>query len=232
MGEEKLQALRIGDIPAAIYGAKSERVYVYVHGMMGRKEDSEPFAEIAEASGFQVLSFDLIGHGERERVSTPDPFNTLPEIEAVYDFARSRWGSISLYAVSIGAWFSLTFFQGRTLGKSLLVSPVVNMKLLIERMMTNAGVTPEILRDRKVIPDANLSWEYYDFAVKNQVTRWDTETEILYPERNNITPRSEIEEFAGKFGCGLTVLPDAEHWIHEADGVKFLRDWERDTILR
>ena len=227
-----MQALRFGDIPAVIYGKKSERVYIYVHGMMGRKEDAEPFAEIAGASGGQVLSFDLIGHGERERISTPDPFNTLPEIEAVDDFARSQWENISLYAVSIGAWFSLTFFQGKTLGKALLVSPVVNMKCLIERMMTNAGVTPEILRDRKVIPDANLSWEYYDFAVKNQVTRWDTETEILYPEHDNITPRSEIEEFAGKFGCGLTILPDAEHWIHEAGHVKFLRAWESDKILR
>ena len=232
MGEKELQAVRIDDIPAVIYGAKSNRVYIYVHGMMGRKEDAEAFAGIAEENGFQVISFDLIGHGERERISTPDPFNTIPEIEAVYDFARSHWESISLYAVSIGAWFSITFFQGKTLRKSHLVSPVVNMKSLIERMMKNAGVTPEILRDRKVIPEANLSWEYYDFAVKNQVTRWYSETGILYPERDNITPRCEIEEFAGKFGCGLTVLPGAEHWIHEADDVKFLRDWERDTILR
>ena len=227
-----MQAVKIGGIPAIIYGAKSYSAYIYVHGMMGRKEDAEAFAGIAEASGFQVISFDLVGHGERQRISTPDPFNTLPEIEAVYDFASSQWESISLYAVSIGAWFSLTFFQGKTLGKSLLVSPVVNMKSLIERMMKSAGVTPEILRDRKVIPEADLSWEYYDFAVKNQVAHWDTETEILYPERDNITPRYEIEEFAGRFGCGLTVLPDAEHWIHEADDVKFLRNWERDKILR
>ncbi len=217
----------INGIPAVIYGSESENVYVYVHGMKGRKEDAESFAGIAGETGFQTLSFDLPGHGERDGNVTPSPFNTIPEIEAVYDFSRSRWKNVSLYAVSLGAWFSLVCFNDKTITKALLVSPVVDMKRLIERMMMNCGVTPEILRDRKIIPEANLSWDYYTFAVEHQITRWEIDTHILYPENDNVTPRSEIERFAENFGCDLRVVPDAEHWLHTEEDLKFLREWEK-----
>lgn len=222
---DKEMYVNIRGIPALIYGKKSGCVYLYVHGMKGRKEDAETFALIAENKGFQVLSFDLHGHGERDGNVTPDPFNTLPEIEAVFDFARSKWESVSLYAVSIGAWFSLVSLHDKTLKKALLVSPIVNMKGLIERIMKSANVTPEILRDKKVIPEANLSWEYYKFAAEHEVTKWDCDTKILYPENDNITPRFEIDNFAEKFKCDLCVVPNAEHWLHTERELKFLLDW-------
>lgn len=222
--------INIDGIPAVIYGSPSEKVYLYVHGMKGQKENAESFSHIAEQKGFQVLSFDLPGHGERNHDVTPTPFNTLPEIESVNNFALSRWKSISLYAVSIGAWFSLLHFRNNPPSKALLVSPVVNMKSLIERMMTNYGVTPEILRAKGSIPEANLSWEYYRFACENVITHWDCETKILYPQNDNITPRVEIEEFAQKFGCDLSVVPDAEHWLHTEEELKFLRKWAEESI--
>ncbi len=220
----------INGIPAVIYGAESGNVYIYVHGMKGRKEDAESFSHIAEINGFQTLSFDLPGHGERDGNITPSPFNTIPEIEAVDDFARSRWENISLYAVSIGAWFSLVYFHDKPLRKALLVSPVVSMKNLIGRMITNAGITPEILRAKKIIPEKNLSWDYYSFAAEHDITRWEIDTRIIYPENDNITPRFEIESFAEKFGCDLSVVPDAVHWLHTESDLKFLREWEKGNI--
>ena len=220
----------INGIPAVIYGSESRNVYIYVHGMMGRKEDAEEFSRVADKNGFQVLSFDLQGHGQRKSNVSPTPFNTLPELETVHDFASSRWKNISLYAVSIGAWLSLLHFSSNPPLKTLLVSPVVNMKSLIERMMKNAGVTPEILKAKGTIPEANLSWEYYSFACENVITHWECETKILYPEHDNITLRFEIEEFAEKFGCDLCVVTDAEHWLHTEEELKFLRDWERKNV--
>ena len=132
--------------------------------------------------------------------------------------------------MSLGAWFSLVYFHDKPLRKALLVSPVVDMKSLIERMMTNAGITPEILRDRKIIPEANLSWDYCTFAAENQIKQWEIDTHILYPENDNITPRSEIESFAENFGCDLCVVPDAEHWLHTEEDLKFLREWEKRHI--
>lgn len=225
-------------INAVTYGEESDSVYIYVHGLYGKKEDAEEFSKIANKKGFQVLAFDLPGHGERkkegEQISTPPFSKTVDELEAVYDVACSEWKNVYLYAVSLGAYLSLVAYQGFELKKALLVSPVVNMKNLIERMMKNAGVTPEILKERKNIlavglrPEANLSWDYYKFTLENEISDWKFETEILYPELDNLTPREEIEAFAKKFNCGLTVLSNSEHYIHTEEALKFLRSWEEE----
>ena len=57
--------IAISGIPALLWGSPSERVYICVHGKMSRKESAENFALIAGEKGFQALSFDLPGHGER-----------------------------------------------------------------------------------------------------------------------------------------------------------------------
>ena len=128
--------INFSKIPVAIYGKESQKVYIYVHGLYGKKENAEDFSKIAEKKGFQVLSLDLPGHGERKK--NPDQPEEMPpfskavcEIQAVYEEANSQWKNISLYAVSLGAYFSLVALQGCDIKKALLVSPVMNMKNLI-----------------------------------------------------------------------------------------------------
>ncbi|MBR1486979.1 MAG: alpha/beta hydrolase [Synergistaceae bacterium] len=223
--------INFSKIPAVIYGEESKNVYIYVHGFLGKKEDAEEFSKIANKKGFQVLSFDLPGHGERRKNSEQAPempsfSKVVADLETIYEEANSDWKNISIYAVSLGAYFSLVTFQGLDIEKALLVSPVVNMKNLIERTMKNSGITPEILKARKNIPELNLSWDYYKFTLENEITDWNCKTEILYPERDNLTPRNEAEEFVKKFNCGLTVLPNGEHYIHTEEDLKILRAWE------
>lgn len=201
------------------WGAESEHGYIYVHGLNGSKNDAESFAGIAENFGLQVLSFD---------VNSFDPVNTLPQLEEIYTLARERWRSVGLYAVSLGAWFSMACFHDKPIARTLLVSPVVSMKNLIDRMMNSAGVTPEQLRTQGTI--ANLSWDYYSFAREHEISQWPSDTRILYPQLDDITPRTEIEQFAEKFACGLTVMPDAEHWIHTQAQTKILRAWEESNM--
>ena len=207
------------DISCEVWGAESEKAYIYVHGLNGSSKDAENFAGIAEGKGWQVLSF---------TIPSFEPAGTLPIIRSVYKYACKRWKDISLYGVSIGAWYSMIFFHDKPITQTMLVSPVVSMKNLIARMMNSAGITPQELREKGTI--ANLSWEYYMFACENEITSWHCPTKILYPENDNITPRNEIEDFAEKFSCGLTVLPDAEHWIHMDRELKFLHRWEEDNI--
>ena len=56
----------IGKIPVIIWGVKSGKAYIYVHGKMSDKESAETFARIAENKGYQTISFDLPEHGERK----------------------------------------------------------------------------------------------------------------------------------------------------------------------
>lgn len=121
----KTQKLEISGIPALLYGKESRKVYLYVHGKMGCKEEALPFAELACPAGYQVLAVDLPEHGERKGSSEKLlPWVAVPELEAVYSYAAERWKNVSLRATSIGAWFSMLALQAKPLRSALLLSPV------------------------------------------------------------------------------------------------------------
>ena len=102
----------VQEIPTVLYGDSSESVFLYIHGKMGCKEEAAHFAEIVCPKGYQVLSIDLPGHGERTgEMERFVPWEVVPELQAVYGSAQQRWKKISLYANSIGAYFSLLAFR-------------------------------------------------------------------------------------------------------------------------
>ena len=128
--------ITVQEIPAVLYGDSSESLFLYIHGKMGCKEEAARFAEIVCPKGYQVLSIDLPGHGERTvEMERFVPWEVVPELQAVYGFAQQRWKKIGLYANSIGAYFSLLAFREHKLEKSLFVSPILDMEKLIQKMM-------------------------------------------------------------------------------------------------
>lgn len=102
----------IAGIPALLVGEPSERLYLYVHGKMGCKEEALDFAERACPAGYQVLAIDLPEHGQRKgRTEKLLPWVAVPELQAVYRYAAARWPEVSLRATSIGAWLSMQALQ-------------------------------------------------------------------------------------------------------------------------
>lgn len=85
---------KISNIPAVLWGDKSKKVFIAVHGNMSNKEDVviQKLAEEANQNGYQVLSFDLPEHGER----TND--NTLCKVQVCV----SELSIIMNYAKNIG----------------------------------------------------------------------------------------------------------------------------------
>lgn len=216
-------------IPAVLYGDSGENLYLYIHGKMGCKEEAARLAEIVCPMGYQVLSVDLPGHGERtgerERFL---PWEVVPELRMIYETARQRWKKIRLYANSIGAYFSLLAFQEARLEKSLFVSPVLDMEKLIHDMMGWAGVTREQLREAGEIPTAfgeTLSWKYLTYAAEHQITGWDSPTAILYAGQDHLTDRETVDNFARRFGCAVTVMENGEHWFHTEEQLSVLDAW-------
>ena len=63
----KTQQFLIGQIPAVLYGEHAERLWLFLHGQMGYKEEAEVFAKIVCPKGAQVLGIDLPGHGNDHR---------------------------------------------------------------------------------------------------------------------------------------------------------------------
>lgn len=64
----KIKRIKINDIPSIIWGEKSNKVFIAVHGNMSNKEDEviKILAENVVSKGYQLLSFDLPEHGERK----------------------------------------------------------------------------------------------------------------------------------------------------------------------
>lgn len=51
----KVVELIIGSTSALLIGEKSEKVFLFVHGLHGRKEEALAFAKEAVPKGYQVL---------------------------------------------------------------------------------------------------------------------------------------------------------------------------------
>lgn len=222
---------KIGHMPALLCGGTADRVYLFVHGRHGCKEEARDFAEIVCPKGWQVLAVDLPEHGSRRgEAGTFDPWHTVPELREVMAHARRRWRHVALRATSIGAWFSMLAFGPAPPERSLLVSPVLDMAGLIRTMMGWAGVTEAELEARGEIAAAfgeTLSWRYYQYAKSHPIEAWAGPTAILYAGGDNMTSRGEAEAFAARFHCDLTVMENGEHWFHTEEQLTFLRQWTK-----
>ncbi len=230
----KKEYFQIQGIPSVLWGEPTKNLYLFIHGQGGCKEEAEPFAEIASGYGWQVLSIDLPEHGERkEEKNTFDPWHTVPELLTVMKYAKSHWNLVALRATSIGAWFSMLSFANENLKRCLFVSPILDMKQLIQNMMLWAGVSEDQLRLEQTIPTSfgqTLSLEYLSYVKEHPITKWIFPTEILYGDKDNLTERNIVENFTKHFGCLLTVIENGEHWFHTPEQLKVLEKWTRASF--
>lgn len=229
-----MEKLKLEGIPANLYGEPSDKLFLFIHGKNGNKEEAKPFAAIACPKGYQVLSFDLPEHGERgNETCTFDPSHAVPEFKSILTHARERWQHISIRANSIGAYFSMLSFTEESISQCLFVSPILDMEQLIGNMMKWSGVTEALLEEKKTIPTdfgETLSWEYLSWVRGHRIKKWDAPTSILYGTADYLTDRETADAFAGRFGCSLTVMDGGEHWFHTPEQLEVLKRWEKDQI--
>jgi uncharacterized protein len=223
------EAVRIESIPALVWGSPSDTMYLYVHGKMSSKEEAEGFADIANRKCCQVLSFDLPEHGERK----DEPYactvqNGVRDLGLVFDYAKHHWDRLSLFACSLGAYFSLSAFPDVAFDRCLFLSPILDMERLIQNMMKWCSVDEELLEEKREIPTPmgeTISWQYYQYVKEHPIGKWPSETHILYGTRDNLTEKSVIDKFCEKFRCELETLIDGEHYFHTQEQVRVLNDW-------
>lgn len=229
----KTERFTLKNIPLLLIGESSRKVYLYVHGKNGSKEEALDFAELACPAGYQVLAVDLPEHGERKGSSEKLlPWVVIPELQFICQYAKVHWRSVSLRTTSIGAWLSMMALQDKDLKQALFVSPVVDMEDLITNMMQWAGVTEAQLQQAGEIPTAfgeTLSWKYLCW-VREHPLQWHTPTQVLYGEKDNLTSREVLDRFKSNTGAHLTIMADGEHWFHTELQLAVLQEWERAHI--
>jgi len=225
------------NIPALVWGAPSTSVLLYIHGQGGNKEEAaclyDTICHTNDRANWrinrQILSIDLPGHGERASdADSFDPWHVVPEFICLWGDIQSRWEHISLFANSIGAWFSMLSFPQEHLDTCFFVSPVLDMKQLIQKMMQGAEVSETRLERERVIPTSfgqTLFWDYWQYVLAHPIIIWKPPTYILYGENDHLVDRGTVEEFAQRFGCTYTVVPGGEHWFHTESQLQAMRQW-------
>ena len=189
---------------------------LYVHGKGGSAEECEHFRPL-------FPNREMIGLDYR----TFTPWEAGEEIRASVKQLKNEYESITLIANSIGAYFCMQAGIDRLIDRAYMISPVVDMELLISDMMRRANVTEEQLKAEGMITvgfGEDLSWEYLCYAREHPV-HWRVPTEILYGGRDSLTAYETIKAFAEKHNARMTVMENGEHWFHTVEQMRFLDKW-------
>lgn len=189
---------------------------LYIHGQGGSAAEAEHYRPLFEDC--RVVGLDY---------SSQSPWEAKEEFPKLFDAVCGQEQPVTVIANSIGAFFAMTALSDKNIEKAYFISPVVNMRKLIEDMMTWANVSEDELCKKGVIETSfgqTLSWEYLSY-VRNHPIDWTVPTHILYGSRDNLTSLAAISEFAAQTGATLTVMENGEHWFHTEEQMKFLDHW-------
>ena len=228
------QNIGIENIPALLWGPKTGKLLIAVHGDQSNKEDDVIMivAEEAWKKGYQILSFDLPEHGVRKnepRICKAD--NCVEDLNKVMKYAQTISDSISLFGCSTGAYFSMLAYYNEEIKQTLFLSPVVDMKRIIENMMVWFDVSEVRLEKEQEIstPIKTLYWDYYQYVLKHPV-KWDKPTSILYGAHDNLCEFEFVDHFSKRVHADITILEEGEHFFHTETQLAFFREWLKRNI--
>lgn len=199
----KTETTTIGINNAIILGESSNKVFLFVHGQGGNKEEAILFAEIAVPKGYQVIGIDL--------PVMDQPWEVLAMLNVVKEYLYLNYDSVCIRANSIGAWFSLLVFQDTVIDQALFVSPILNMRVFIEGMQEK--------------DDA-----YYDWVIKHPIKQWSADTFILRPKIDLVVNDKVYDSFLNKFECQVHEVENGEHWFHTSEQLFAMKQWEKSVI--
>ena len=230
----RAEAFSLNGVPALRWGRPSRRGFLYLHGQGGSKAEAAAFAAAAAEAGWQTVSIDLPGHGDRAAEAADlVPWRVVPELRGALAELRGRWDRAALFGSSLGAWFGLLAYPDASLAGALFLSPVVDMEALIRKMMGWAGVSEKQLAREGIIPTdfgQDLSWAYLRYVRAHPVRRWRTPTAILCGGRDHLTDRGTVEAFAARNDCRLTVETSGEHRFHTPEQLAAVDRWQRAAL--
>lgn len=221
----------IEGIPSVEWGEKQDRVFIAVHGNMSHKEDTviQILAQVAVEKGYQVLSFDLPQHGDRkEKEPLCKVQYCVKDLQAIMRYAKQNWRTVRLFACSMGAYSSVLAYKDDALEQCLFLSPVVDMKLLIDQMMVFFNFTPERLqREQEIATPIGhvLYWDYYCYVNDHPIDRWNVPTAILFGGKDEVSDFSTVDAFVKRFKCHLDVEINSEHYFHTDEQLTAYKNW-------
>ena len=132
------------------------RLVIYIHGKGGNAKEAEHYKPLFPKD--DVIGFDY---------QSQNPWEAKVEFSDFYEKETKGYASVIVVANSIGANFTMFALADKKIEKAFFISPIVDMKKLIQDMMQWAGVTKEELQEKGEIPTdfgETLSWKYYSYV--------------------------------------------------------------------
>ena len=138
---------------------------------------------------------------------------------------KSQWNYISLYACSIGAYFSLNAYADKAFNKCPFQSPILDLQYLMNQMFIWFSITKDELYTKQQIttPLEVMTWDYYEYVMNNPIVKWDIPTSILYGSKDDLQSNNVINDFTEKHNCKLTISNNSEHY--------FTNDYDINALL-
>lgn len=201
---------------------QKSNVVIYVHGQGGNAEESKHYQPLFQNS--DVVGVDY---------TSQTPWEAEEEFPRLFDEISRKYGSVTVIANSIGAYYSMIALSEKKIDNAVLISPITDMQKLIEDRMALLNVTEDELRKKGTVETPfgqSLSWKYLIYARKKPA-KWSVPTHILYGEKDEMTSFETISRFADQIHASLTVMENGEHWFHTEEQMTFLDRWIKSLNL-
>lgn len=208
-------------INADIENSKKEKCIIYIHGLNGSNKESEFY-------NFLNHSYDIIGLDYQDG----NPWEIKDIIIAEVKEISKQYKEINIIANSIGAFYAIHYLSNFKIKKSLFISPLVNMKEIIESIMHDFHISFKEFEEKKEIRLQNgqtLSYSFYNEVVNKKV-QWKSETTIVYGKNDSLVNHEKILEFSACTQSSLFVCKNGEHWFHKPNQMKFLKSVVNKTF--
>ena len=199
---------------------RNDSCIVYIHGLHGNSSEAEFYS-------FYRNKYDVIGLDYKDG----NPWEVKDKIIEGFTEISKKYKTVYVIANSIGAFYTYKYLSSFKIEKAFFISPFVNMKQTIEKMMKQNNISLEKLKEEILIKLDNGQVLFYDFYNSlDEKDEWNTRTYILYGEKDKLVDKESIFSFVTNHNSSLTIMKNGEHWFHTPGQLKFIKKWINEYL--
>ena len=199
---------------------KHDSCIVYIHGLYGNSDESDFYS-------FFTNKYDVIGLDYRDG----NPWEVKDKIIKEFSGIHNKYKSVYVIANSIGAFYTYVYLSEFRINKAFFISPLVNMKEVIEGLLKKHKISMNRFKKEKLIKlddGQTLSYDFYQSLSSGD--NWKTRTHILYGEKDKLVDHASLFNFVSNHNCSLTVMKNGEHYFHKPGQLKFIKKWINEYL--
>ncbi|MBQ6920509.1 MAG: helix-turn-helix domain-containing protein [Bacilli bacterium] len=199
---------------------KHDSCIIYIHGLYGNSGESDFYS-------FYTNKYDVIGLDYKDG----NPWEVKDKIIHEFSEISKRYKNVYVIANSIGAFYTYMYLSEFNIKKAFFISPLINMKEVIEGLMKQYNISSDALKTRKIINLDNgqtLSYDFYESLKEKD--NWDIKTYVLYGEKDKLIDQKTIFNFISSHNSSLTIMKNGEHYFHTPGQLKFIKKWINDIL--